>query len=171
MKLHKTFTDTEVVNILLSRGPEFDACWKYLHWEYWGMVKGFLMKNGASQEIAKEIYHGALIIFYELIQKGKFRGESSIKTYLFTISKNEWIKTTKKTKSAGRYIQLQQEPEMPGSPVKILLKKEQKQMVQAMLRTLDEKCLKMVRYYYWFELTMDEIARKLGYKDATKCQE
>src|SRR5688572_17257917 len=61
--------------------------------EYRNEFFGWLHKNfKCPSEEAKDIYQCSMLILYKNISAGTFAGNSSIKTYLFGIGKNQYLK-------------------------------------------------------------------------------
>ena len=57
---------------------------------------GFAKKNGCPLQDAEDIFQFAVVAFWKQVSGGKFQGESSLKTYLFSIAKNMMFKTLKR---------------------------------------------------------------------------
>ena len=54
-------------------------------------VCSYILGNSGSREEAIDIFQEAVIAFYENVRDGKFKGESAISTYVFSIGKFKWL--------------------------------------------------------------------------------
>lgn len=119
---------------------------------------------------AVDIYQDAVITLYENIVVGKYvqQDGSSIKTYLYAIGKNIFLKKLSLEKKI-------QDRTIPDLPVQTDEDTEQKEtlMVEDELRydavmqafaAMKEPCKSILKYFYYHGLSMKEIAGKLGYK-------
>jgi RNA polymerase sigma factor (sigma-70 family) len=119
---------------------------------------------------AVDVYQDAVIILYENIAAGKYvqQKDSSIKTYLYAIGKNIFLKKLNKEKK----IQDKVIPELSVQPLEDTEQKE-KRMQEDELRydavmqafsTMKEPCKSILKYFYYQGLSMRDIAARLGYK-------
>lgn len=56
----------------------------------------FIVRNGGSQDDAREIYQRSMVIFLEKLQDEAFELTSNIKKYLSGICRNQWLKELKR---------------------------------------------------------------------------
>ena len=119
---------------------------------------------------AVDVYQDAIITLYENIVVGKYvqQDGSSIKTYLYAIGKNIFLKKL----SLEKKVQDRVIPELSVQADEDTEKKETL-MVEDELRydavmqafaTLKEPCKSLLKYFYYQGLSMKEIAAKLNYK-------
>jgi len=101
----------------------------------------------------------AMTIFVMNVQQGKFRGEASIRTFLFRVAYNLCIKEYKAAKKLDldtliQRLQTDQTEESPFVGATEILGNALKQ--------LSEKCQELIRAFYWSGWTQKDIASELG---------
>jgi RNA polymerase sigma factor (sigma-70 family) len=119
-----------------------------------------------STEEAKDIYQSSILILYKNIVDGKFGFNSSIKTYLFGIGRNQFLKMKK------------EEQKMTGNVMDNVIddfndEKESKEsfettleIVHKSLQTLGDPCKKLLELSYFYKNSVDAVTSLLGYKNA-----
>ena len=111
-----------------------------------------------------DIYQDAVIIMYENIVSGKFiKEEATIKTYLYGIAKNLFLKR----------LNLEQKANDQTSEIKVQWYDEQEydsndeaeyEATMTAFAQMKDPCKSILKYFYYKKLSMKEIAHKLGYK-------
>lgn len=119
-----------------------------------------------SSDEAKDIYQTSILILYKNIVDGKFAGNSSIKTYLFGIGKNQFLKTKKEEQRFSNNI-------IDNVMDDFNDEKESKELYEATidrvhksLQTLGDPCKKLLELSFFYKNSIDEITSLLGYKNA-----
>ena len=90
MEVIRNLADGELLEaIRLRKG--LDAAIKLVYRDHFESMAWLVKNNNGSQQDAEDIFQEVVVSFIELVQKGKFRGESSVKTFLFSMTKNTWL--------------------------------------------------------------------------------
>jgi len=71
-----------------------------LYKRHFGMIQHFVTNNNGSFDDARDIFQEAMIALYEKVQNDSFTLTCQIKTYLFSICKNLWLK---RLQQMGKY--------------------------------------------------------------------
>lgn len=100
---------------------------------------------------------------HENIRNGKYeeRSSCSLKTYLFQIGLH---KTWTYLKSRRDWVDLD-ERSMVETEEEIL--SERQEQIYSIVAKMDSPCKDVLFAFYWDGLSMDEIASRMSYKDAT----
>lgn len=86
--------DQRLIAGLLSNDPALHRkSWESLYQEYFPLIERYVLTNNGQADDARDMFQEGLLIFIKNLSTGKYRGESSIKTYLFAICRNLWLKT------------------------------------------------------------------------------
>ena len=64
------------------------------------MIQHFVLNNNGSFDDARDLFQEAMITLYEKVQSDSFVLSCQIKTYLFSICKNLWLK---RLQQMGKY--------------------------------------------------------------------
>ena len=129
-------------------------------------VIGLLRKWGASEHQSEDLFQDGICALIMNIRRDKFRGDSSIKTYLSTICKNIFFKQIKKE---GRFDEVkgnispsstdQHTPELK------IMAKERQEVMDLILDKMGSTC-KQVLKLWALKYSMEEIATEMNYKSA-----
>ncbi len=128
---------------------------------------GWITRNyRCSEEDAKEIFQLAIVTFYEnVVSKKLERLDCSIKTYLFAIGKYKWMEFNKKSEKF-QYGLENQRFNIDNSDERDEEKEQQLELVEHCLRSMGEPAKTILELYYYHGMSMEEIAKKLNYKNA-----
>lgn len=124
-------------------------------------------KYQLDQEDAVDVFQESVICFYRNVVRGKVETiSSSVKTYLFAIGKNIIRDKLKKndplkvTQEIGE-IDVSHQPEI----MELIYNEERAELVKQLMQELQEPCNSLLRLFYYFNLSMKEIAQKMQYKN------
>jgi RNA polymerase sigma factor (sigma-70 family) len=158
-------TDQEIITTIRNTRPESDRAWRHLYKTHYTKVAGFVTQNHGTPDHARDLFQEVLVIFQRQICQDKFRGESSIGTYLFSIGRNLWYKELQKserfTRLEGHPDQQDQDPDA----LEIIIDKEQDQVYHKYFQRLGELCREILFLFYSERLPMKEIATRIGFKN------
>src|SRR3954464_6907335 len=88
-------SDTELIeNLQLNRKVEDSI--RYLYRTHFELLGRYVVNNSGRWEDAEDVFQEVVISFVNLVKAGKFRGESSIKTFLFALNRNIWLNELKR---------------------------------------------------------------------------
>src|SRR5258708_29087694 len=71
-----------------------------LYEEHGTIARSFIMGKGGTEQDADDIFQETIVSFIDTVQKGKFRQESGIRTFLISISKNLWYNEIRRRQRA-----------------------------------------------------------------------
>src|SRR3989337_3175001 len=116
------------------------------------MVKDMIRKNNGNAEDAVDIFQDALMIFNRNLKNGTFRNESSIKTYIFSICKNLWLKEyIKKSKQLSAETEIMHDSRQD---FEYLINVE---IVTLLLNELKDDCRNVLTEFYYNGKSMSEL--------------
>lgn len=128
-------------------------------------VKYYILKNGGNSEQAKDIFQDAVIILFNQVRKNKFEEKFSIDAFVFTVAKNLWITSIRRSSRMDNH----EDMSIFGSKVhekdllSDLINKEKSAAISQLFSQLNEKCRLILHYYNHERWSMKEISEKLGY--------
>ncbi len=152
--------DKEVLE-KICRGNE--EALEYLYKKYYKMMTNLIIRNNGSEEEAKDIFQDALIVFWQNVTSNKLILTSKISTYLYSVCQNLW------RKELDRKSRLSNE-EKDGVEWMDSETEERAKIIHTCIKKLDETCRKLLTYYYFDDMSMQDITTKLGFAnpDTTK---
>jgi len=119
-------------------------------------VKTIVLKNNGSLADAEDVFQDGLIALYNNVISGRFKSQSSIETYLYSICKNKWYTKAKKT---GKVTNLGDLDRTEVLPVQI-----NSERIKKVLDLLSDKCRDLLHEYYFNGSSMIEIMTKFNLK-------
>jgi len=149
-------TDQEILD-RIKKGDE--SALDFLYKKNYRMMINMIIKNNGSEEEAKDIYQEALLAFWQKATSGKLEMTSKISTFLYSICQNLW------RKELDRKSRLRNE-EKDGIVTDTQDVEERAKLLNMCLNDLGETCKKILFYFYYDDLSMDDIANKMGFANA-----
>ena len=138
-----------------------------LYKSHFSMIQHFVTNNNGSFDDARDIFQEAMITLYEKVQLDNFALTCQIKTYLFSICKNLWLK---RLQQMGKYSAPLSSQEETISVEEDLDEFEKKDAAFAImdraLNSLGEPCKSLLEGYYLNKKGMQELASQFGYTNA-----
>lgn len=129
---------------------------EFLYKKYYRMMTKMVITNSGTEEEARDIYQDALIVFWQKATSGNLVMTSKISTYIYSICQNLWRKELDRKKRLSN--------ETNDTPVLMDTdSKEREQIIARCINQLGETCKKVLMYYYFEEMSMQDIAERLGF--------
>lgn len=129
---------------------------EYLYKKYYRMMTKLVITNSGTEEEARDVYQDALIVFWQKATSGKLVLTSKISTYIYSICQNLWRKELDRKKRLSN-------EEVDGSVSQDTETLEKEKIIAKCIDQLGETCRKVLMYYYFEEMSMQDIAEKLGF--------
>jgi RNA polymerase sigma factor (sigma-70 family) len=132
---------------------------------HYPVVTKWIMANGGAEADAEDIFQEAMVVLFGKSRSEAFRLTCRIGTYLFAISKHLWFKRLRTLQRQPRSIH---EGEELGESVYEDISAYQErelhyQQLQAALDQLGEPCSSLLKAFYHYDKSMQEIAADFGY--------
>lgn len=159
-------TDEEITdNIILNRDMENTIGYLYkTHYEH---LARYIQYNSGSEQDAEDIFQEVVVMFIRSVQLKKFRGESSIRTFLYSLNRNTWLNELKRRGRAEvREQKYMNTEDLENYATDRML--ENREGHQVLLDTMDklgEDCKQILLLYYYENQSMREIAEMTHYEN------
>ena len=129
-------------------------------------IESYVLRNRGAKEDAKDIFQDAMAIVYKNIVSGKFKEESSLKTYLFSISKNLWLQKLKKIHMSSS-LSMDTVGNLPEHADSLEINLT---ALNELMTELKEDCQKLLLGFYYERKSMKDLMEifKLGSEQAAK---
>lgn len=162
----ESFTDAELVDSLVQNNNS-DAAIRFLYREHFELLSRYVLNNSGSEQDAEDIFQEVIIAFVNLAKAGKFRGESTIKTFLFSLNKNIWLNELKRRGRAmareEKYERLNEQSSLTADQSMEL--RQSKADLSKVMDELGENCKKILLLFYYENRSMKEIVKFLPYEN------
>jgi len=138
----------------ISRGDE--KALDELYRKYYRMMTRAIIKNNGTEQEAKDVYQDALIVFWQKAVSNQLVLTSKISTYIYSICLNLW------RKELDRKGRLSHE-EKDGVQYIDDESQERSKIIRDCIQQLGDTCQKILMYYYFDDMSLQDIAQKLGF--------
>jgi RNA polymerase sigma factor (sigma-70 family) len=166
MEVIRNFPDSELVGNLRS-GKRMDESIKAIYRDHFNSLSWYVMNNSGSRQDAEDVFQEVVVSFINLVQKDKFRGESTVKTFLFSLNRHTWLNELKrKGRALAREEKFErgQDKVAPDSHHQVA-DREGKEQVARLVAELGETCQKILLLFYYENLSMREILEATDYEN------
>jgi RNA polymerase sigma factor (sigma-70 family) len=160
------FSDSDLVEAILEKDLLEQAILQ-LYQDHAEITRSFIIGKGGTEQDADDIFQETIVSFIECVQKGKFRQESGVRTFLISISKNIWYNEIRRRQRAGNREQIfEMDRDQEEGPVTELINdREMKKQLNMLLQDLGESCKKILELFYYENLSMKEIVTQMHYEN------
>jgi RNA polymerase sigma-70 factor (ECF subfamily) len=117
--------------------------------------KSLGITNPDWEDVVNEIIMNVI----EKVKKREFRGESSIGTFIYTITSRRIVDYIRKKSKVLKYAP---EPDPFPAPHEEIENKERAEMIADYIKKLKPKYREILYLYYYRDMTREEVAKKLG---------
>lgn len=165
MLFARSYSDEKIIELILKSGKSESQAIQFLLDSNRGKIKALILKMGGSDHDAESILIEGVTSLIFNIRKEKFKGDSTIATYLYSICRRVWQKSVQKEQ---RYTDLdsnQNSSADEASPFNAYSDSQLKEDVNFLLEKLGVAC-KTVLSMWAGHFSMTEIALELNYKNA-----
>jgi DNA-directed RNA polymerase specialized sigma24 family protein len=146
-------------NNIGTKTAEREQLFTALYKKAFPAVAKYVSKMGGSFDETKDIFQDALVIYYEKLVNGSIQLNTNEQAYLLGITKNLWAKKFRDNLHYTPLDMLTETCDFIGdddaqpSPIKIL----------NYLETAGQKCMEMLKAFYYDNLPVNVIAGLFGY--------
>jgi RNA polymerase sigma factor (sigma-70 family) len=152
-KLSSQLDEVEIFN-RIQKGDE--KALEIVYKKYYRMMTKLVITNSGTEDEARDVYQDALVVFWQKARSGNLVLTSKMSTYIYSICQNLWRKELDRKKRLSN--------EEKDTPDFIDMDKpEREKIVARCMEQLGETCRKVLMYYYFDEMSMQDIADKLGF--------
>ncbi len=163
-----TYTDKEVIAAIKSGGPKRQEVIRFLYQDasLKSKIIQFVTRNSGNYHDGEDMFHEGIIVLDRNIRQNKFKEETSVQGYLYSICRFLWMNQIRKQ---GKVTLKEDHSEMDSTdtttPEQLLFTDEQKEILQSLVGQLGERCQKILELWK-LSYSMEEIAQELGFSSA-----
>jgi DNA-directed RNA polymerase specialized sigma24 family protein len=131
---------------------------RQLYQQAFPLVAKYVHTMGGSFDEAKDVFQDALVIYYEKFAAGGITLKYSERSYILGIAKHCWAK---KNKGNNRYTSLPDS--LQGIALEESAGSSSAEKLLELLNTSGQKCMELLRAFYYDKLPMQKIASMFGF--------
>ncbi|MEQ9443049.1 MAG: sigma-70 family RNA polymerase sigma factor [Cyclobacteriaceae bacterium] len=164
-KAQAHYEDREIVEAI-NKDRSLETVIRYLYRTNFDSIANYIRSNSGKDEDAEDFFQEAIVVFIDIVRRGNFRGDSSIKTFLYSIARNLWRNELKRQNRAlMRETNYYEQSEKEEQDIQTKLwENEMKTQLMQLLEKLGDNCRKILLLFYYENLPMKEIFQHMGYE-------
>ena len=129
---------------------------EFLYKKYYRMMTKLVITNSGTEEEAKDVFQDALVVFWQKARSGNLVMTAKISTYIYSVCQNLWRKELdrkKRLSNEEKDVAVKMDLDTP----------EREKIIAKCLSQIGETRRKVLTYYYFDDMSMQEIADRLGF--------
>lgn len=144
-----------------EENASFELVYKY----YFPLIASYVKQNSGNTEEAEDLFQEAIVVLLHKVRQPEFILTSSLKTFLFAIAKNLWLKKLRDVKLvAVEEIEFYQK-DSDSFFVEIKTEKTQDEMVSSWLGKITKRCQYILNAIFFYNVPMKNLMSKMGWKN------
>ncbi len=124
-------------------------------------ISKYICGNGGSHDDARDVFQEALLALYKQARESNFVLTASIKTYIFSICRYQWLKILRKNKKVESFVEDFDVQDLDCNIILNIEKSERFLILQNHLAKLNGNSRKILELHLQ-KYSSDEIAAQLG---------
>jgi RNA polymerase sigma factor (sigma-70 family) len=166
MEAIKNFPDAEIV-AGIRNGTGLDDAVRAIYRDHFDSLCWYVLNNSGSRQDAEDIFQEVVVSFIQLVQQDRFRGESSVRTFLFSLNRHTWLNELKRR---GRALAREEKfekgrPKEEADVSQHIAEREDRSQVISLVEKLGEACKKILLLFYFENLSISEILDRSEYEN------
>lgn len=164
----KEFSDQDLVAAIKKGGSSRQEAIRFVYdkADLRGKVVHFVRRNQGNDADGHDMFHEGIIVLDRNIREDKFRGESSVEGYLYSICRFLWQnQRRKKARVDLKEDATQMDQVESNNPEVELISDEKKNILRRALEQLGERC-KQILELWQLSYSMEEIATEMNFSSA-----
>ena len=168
--MRRSFSEQELLEAIRSGGQPLEEAMNYMYRksEYKDVVTKFVLQRSGTPKDVEDVFQEGICDMIVNIRDGKFKGKSSIKTYLTAICKNIWytrFKRQEHLENIKSKISDSATPEMDKGPENQFILSETSELLHSLLGKLSAECQQVLSLWslgYSFKEIGEQMSKKEG---------
>lgn len=153
-------------NTLLDKlKNEDNASFDVLYTCYFPSIATHITHNFGSTEDAEDIFQESIIVLLQKVRQTDFVLTSSLKTYLFAIARNLWLKRLRDNKliTVDNFEKYHDQSETFAFELQTEPTKEEK--IVSWMTKITENCQRILKAIFFYKESMGSLMQKMGWKN------
>lgn len=165
--MKEMFNSDQALLTALRGDGDMDNAVRSLYRQYYEVLSIYTRQNSGSQQDAEDVFQEVVVTFIELVKQNKFRGESSIKTFLYSLNRHIWLNELKKrNRMHNRNLRFEASRGQTEADVSSYIAgRESRSQMMQVIEQLGEACKQVLMAFYYDELSIREMLAILPYEN------
>lgn len=136
---------------------------------YYPELARFILRNSGNTQDAEDMFQETLLVLMHKIRSENFVLQSSLKTFLFAVNRNQWLKRLR-SKRMLIPAELLQEPDLAVDSIEEDVKPNTENWLERLFENITGHCVILMTRIFLKQHEPDVLIRELGYKNAHSFQ-
>lgn len=158
----QTISDNTLLDNLKN---EDKASFKVLYKFYFPPIATYITQNFGSTEDAEDIFQEVIIILLQKVRQMDFVLTSSLRTYLFAIGKNLWLKRLRDNKLILTDNFEKYQPESETFAFELYSEPTREEKLTSWLKRITLNCQRILKAIFFYKEPMESLMQKMGWKN------
>jgi DNA-directed RNA polymerase specialized sigma24 family protein len=127
-------------------------------------LKNYILRTGGSKDDAFDVFHDALMVFYEQVMKNEYNTKYNVYGFLYRIGVFRWLNKLKKDKGIVHYDEM---PEFQAEEVStnydLNESSRNQNLLQKLFAPIGEKCIELLNYTIYSDLLMEDVMLRMEF--------
>jgi RNA polymerase sigma factor (sigma-70 family) len=166
-------TQTEQDSILLEKlKVNAQEAYLILYRLYYPDLARYILRNAGNRQDAEDMFQETLFILLQKIRSENFILQSELKTFLFSIQKNQWLKKLRDNKKSIIFDPLDIEATFDSSfeEEDVLPEKMQQSWIGRLFENITVHCVVLITRIFLKQDEPEQLIKELGYKNSHSFQ-
>jgi RNA polymerase sigma factor (sigma-70 family) len=165
--MEEMFHSDQALLTALRGNRDMDKAVRSLYHQYYDVLSIYTRQNNGSEQDAEDVFQEVVVTFIELVNQNKFRGESSIKTFLYSLNRHIWLNELKKrNRMQQRNLKFERSRgEAEADVSTYIADREARSQVMQVIDQLGEACKQVLMAFYYQDLSAKEMLSFLPYEN------
>ncbi len=151
--------------LLQQLREEENASFSLLYRFYFPMIQAHVTQNGGQPADAEDIFQETIIVLLAKVRNPGFELTSSLKTYLYAIAKNQWLKKLRAKKLVNAdFIDEALLTDGNLEDDHSMLEDNQQKLGNWMTK-ITQHCRKVLHAIFYIKVPVDKLMRSMGWKN------
>lgn len=155
--------DKRILEDIIKGGQAAEAALRRVYLEHRTAIDRLIRKNRGTAEEAKDVMQEAVLAFYENVKQGRFKGDSTISTYLFSIARYIWLNQLKRKQIEVKKLEASAPSDFEPALPKRITESENKRQMLALFSQLGQDCQQVLLESIYEGYDMKTIAQNMGF--------
>jgi RNA polymerase sigma factor (sigma-70 family) len=148
-----------------------NKAYEILYKFYFPSVKNFIIKNNGSEADAQDVFQETILVLLAKVPKDDFSLTSSLKTYIFAISSNLWLKRLRDSKKLLKSeLSLYEKYLIDYEEAELEIEQEKQKRTASIFNRITYKCKILLKAIFYDEKNIEAVTKEFGYTNKHNAQ-
>lgn len=152
--------------VMINLKKRDNAAYQLLYTFYYPAIERFVKRNSGTEADAQDVFQETIIVLLDKVPKQDFILTSSIKTYIFAVASNIWLK---RLRDSRHITLLTEDYELEDLTLAEWERKEnsmiRRNILQRIMHKVSKHCVIFLTKTFLHGVTREKLVEEMGYKN------